>query len=400
LIIDDSGDDALLVVRALERAGYDARFERVERRDEMERALQHPPQIILCDYSMPAFSSLEALTLLHARKLDIPLVIVSGTIGEQRAVEVMRAGARDYVCKDNLTRLGVTVERELREAANRAEQRALKEQLLLCERMASIGLLAAGVVHEINNPLLLLLAGVEQVEAELLSARANADPHTHVERAFSELRRVSDSCERIERIVADVRLFSRGESARESGADVRAVVESSLRLAMHEIARRCRLTTSFQPTAQVAISPTRLGQVCLNLILNAAQAIPEGRMDQHEIHVAVRGLLGHWVELEVSDDGCGIPERLGRSVFQPFVTTKPAALGTGLGLFITHRIVTEAGGSIEFTSQPGRGTTFRVTLPPSMSDGADEPRPGSQRRGPDPKVDAAPAARGATASQD
>jgi signal transduction histidine kinase len=365
LIVDDSDDDALLVVRELLRLGFEPKFERVATRAEMERALIHPPQIVLCDYAMPAFSSLEALAMLRQRNLDIPLIIVSGTIGDVRAVEVMRAGARDYVSKDNLAKLGVTIERELQEAKNRGEKRALEEQLLLRERMASIGLVAAGVVHEINNPLLALLNGVEQIEAELSAAQEGADPRSNAARAHADLANVIAASERIAQIVADVRLFSRADAEPAASTNVRTVVESSLRLAMHEVASRCRVTTSYEPAAEVALSATRLGQVCLNLILNAAQAITKGAFEQNSIHVAVRSLPSCWTELEVADTGCGIPADMRAQIFQPFFTTRGRAAGTGLGLFITHRIVTDAGGQIDLTSVEGEGTTFRVRLPPA-----------------------------------
>lgn len=363
LIVDDSEDDALLLVLELKRCGFAPAFERVDSRAGLERALLHPPELVLCDYSMPGFSALEALAMVRQRHLDVPFVIVSGTVGESRAVEVMRAGAHDYVFKDNLTRLGVVIERELREAAGRAQKRALQEQLLLCERMASIGIVAAGVVHEINNPLMVLLNAAEQADRALQAELDDSSALECVAKSRTELSKVLLASERIAQIVADVKLFSRPQEGVAASADLQELVESSLRLAMHEVDARCRVTTCLEATPLVALAPSRLGQICLNLILNAAQAFPVGDPDGHAIHLESRVLPSGLIELEVADNGCGIPPELRSSIFRPFVTTKGAGGGTGLGLFITHRIVMEAGGSIEFDSRVGEGTTFRLRLP-------------------------------------
>jgi signal transduction histidine kinase len=363
LIVDDVEDDALLVVRELRRAGFEPGYQRVHTRVALEAALEQEWDIVLCDYSMPGFSALEALALVRKRALDVPFIIVSGTVGEARAVEIMRAGAHDYVFKDNLSRLGVAIERELREARNRADKRRLQEQLLVSERMASIGVLAAGVVHEINNPLTALLGSAELAVLSFRTTQLALGGASGLEQVGHELHGVLEAAERIAQIVTDVRLFSRGGSEPPASVEVRPVLESSVRLAMHEAASRARLVTEFEHTPPVTLPASRLGQVFLNLILNAAQAIPHGDRDANEIRVRTRESAAGWVEIEIADSGCGIPEQIRHAIFEPLFTTKTAGTGTGLGLFIAHRIVTDAGGRIEFESEIDKGTTFRVTLP-------------------------------------
>jgi signal transduction histidine kinase len=365
LIVDDVEDDALLVVRELQRAGFDPYYERVQTLAQLDSALQREWEVVLCDYSMPGFSGLEALAFVRQRALDIPFIIVSGTVGEARAVEIMRAGAHDYVFKDNLHRLGVAIERELREARNRAEKRRLQAQLLVSERMASIGVLAAGVVHEISNPLTALLGSAELAALSCRTSLLALGAHRALEQVNRELDGVLEAGERIAQIVSDVRLFSRGGSEPPASVDVQPVLESSVRMAMHEAAPRSRIITEFGKTLPVTLPASRLGQVFLNLILNAAQAIPRGNPEANEIHVRTRANAAGWTEIEISDTGCGIPEEIRPSIFEPLFTTKAAGTGTGLGLFIAHRIVSEAGGRIEFESQVDQGTTFRVLLPAS-----------------------------------
>jgi FixJ family two-component response regulator len=162
LIVEDDARDAELVLRELSRGGFDATSVRVDTVADMKRALEQERfDIVLSDYNMPSFSAPAALACLQERKVDIPFLIVSGVVNEQIAVEVMRAGAQDFIPKSNLTRLVPAIERELREVELRAERLRMQGQLVVAERMASIGALAAGVAHEINNPLAALLANVQ-----------------------------------------------------------------------------------------------------------------------------------------------------------------------------------------------------------------------------------------------
>src|SRR5688572_8972749 len=245
LIVEDIEDDARLVLRELSRAGFEPQHTRVACRVDLLRALGSTWDVVLCDYSMPSFSGIEALAIVRESGFDLPFIIVSGTVGETRAVEIMRAGAHDYVFKNNLERLGVVIERELREAENRREHRKLQEQLLLAERMASIGLVAAGVVHEINNPLTALLGSAELAH-EALQAAVDSQPGHSTAR--SEVERVLEAAERLSRIVSDVKLFSHAGADPVDAVDVHAALSSSVRLALHEMAGRCQIVTDYDQT--------------------------------------------------------------------------------------------------------------------------------------------------------
>jgi CheY-like chemotaxis protein/two-component sensor histidine kinase len=168
---------------------------------------------------------------------------------------------------------------------------------------------------------------------------------------------------RIQDIVRDVKLFSRPHDDVSSLIDVRRVIDSSSRMAWNEIRHRARLVKDYREVAPVQANESRLGQVILNLIINAAHAIPEGRADANEIRLGARMSSDHRVVVDVADTGAGIPAENLERIFDPFFTTKPVGVGTGLGLAICHRIVANLGGHIEVKTELGKGTVFSVVLP-------------------------------------
>ncbi len=362
LMVEDSADDAALITRELRRGGYAPECRRVETRSEFNAALETDPwDVIVSDFALPGYGGLLALSDLRASGRDIPFILVSGTIGETVAVEAMRAGAQDYVLKHDLTRLPAAIARELRERTIRAEKERMREQLSISERMASAGMLAAGLVHEINNPLAVAIANVEYIASGLagLSAADRGEP------IHAAVRDASEALARIRELVVDVRLFSRPLDVATGAVDVRRVLDTSARMALSEIRHRARLTKEYGEVVLVSANESRLGQVLLNLLVNAAQAIPEGDPDSNQIRLVAKTDDAGRVLVEVHDTGCGISPLNLERIFQPFFTTKPVGMGTGLGLSICHRIVTELGGEISVESQVARGSCFRLTLPPA-----------------------------------
>lgn len=371
LMIEDRSDDEELVVMELRNGGYDVAHERVETDAGMTAALDREAwDIVLSDYAMPQFSGPKALALVRSRGCDIPFIIVSGTVGEEAAVAAMRAGANDYVFKGSLGRLCPAVDRELREAEIRAERRKMQEQLLISDRMASVGTLAAGVAHEINNPLAAVVANLELVTKDLTVLSTELQIENRLEEVFDELHDARDAADRLRHIVRDLKIFSRStDEERKGPVDVRRVLESSLRMAWNEIRHRARLVKEYGDIPAVDANEARLGQVFLNLIVNAAQAIREGKAGENVIRVStgIDSASGR-VAVEIRDSGSGIPPQNLSRIFDAFFTTKPAGVGTGLGLSICHRIVTGLGGEISVDSEVGKGTTFRVLLPPAETD--------------------------------
>jgi DNA-binding response OmpR family regulator len=190
LIVEDNERDAAMLTRELNRAGYDVQSERVETAAALDAALDRQSwDIVLSDYSMPLFSATAALAQVRERGFDMPFIIVSGTIGEETAVAAMRAGANDFMSKAAMARLLPAIDRELREAAARAERKKMREQLMISDRMASVGMLSASVAHEINNPLAVIMGSLD-----LLGRHVPADSREAiwVQQALEGVRRVRD----------------------------------------------------------------------------------------------------------------------------------------------------------------------------------------------------------------
>jgi signal transduction histidine kinase len=377
LLIEDSDDDAALITHELKRGGYEPACSRVQTQEAFRAALTSGDwDVIISDHALPGYSGLTALADLHEAGKDIPFILVSGTVGEAGAVTAMKAGAQDYVLKGDLTRLPVAVEREVREASVRAEQTRMREQLVISERMASAGTLAAGVAHEINNPLAIAMTNLEFLAETLVRVNAEVrDPAqarvpvaewggwSRIASLDEPLRDAREALARLRDIVRDVKLFSRPQDDKTDAVDVQRVIDSSSRMAWNEIRHRARLVKDYQPVPLVNGNESRLGQVLLNLIVNGAQAIPEGQADRNELRVATRTKDDGQAIVEVSDTGLGIQKEHLERIFDPFFTTKPVGVGTGLGLAICHRIVYELGGLIEVESELGKGTLFRLVLP-------------------------------------
>jgi len=249
---------------------------------------------------------------------------------------------------------------------DRSELRTSHAHLLRADRLSTLGMLAVGVAHEINNPLMYAMTNLRSALRRIpeLTARAREAALEELEASLEQIRRMlataDEGMDRVGTLVRDLRLSSHESELRER-VDLRSILESCLNIAHGEIRQRARVVREYAEIAGTHGNAGRLGQVFLNLLVNAAQAIPEGRPG--EIRVVTRILDGARVAIEVSDNGMGIdPQTLAR-IFEPFFTTKPAGQGTGLGLYIARAIVSELGGQIEAESTLGRGTTLRIILP-------------------------------------
>ncbi|HVP66691.1 MAG TPA: MASE1 domain-containing protein [Anaeromyxobacteraceae bacterium] len=231
------------------------------------------------------------------------------------------------------------------------------------QRLASVGTLAAGVAHEINNPLTYVTSNLAYV-ADLLARLRGAD--RGVEEAEAAIREAIDGARRVRNIVRDLKFVSRAPDDRRVEVDIHTEIRSALNLAQTEIRHRARLVTRLDPVPPTRASEGQLGQVFVNLLVNAAHSIPEGSPSIHTVRISTRTDIEGWAVVEVSDTGAGIPADIRARIFEPFFTTKPVGTGTGLGLSICHGIVSSIGGTIEVDSAEKRGTTFRVRLPPAV----------------------------------
>lgn len=256
------------------------------------------------------------------------------------------------------------------------EERLARQQMVAADRLASLGAVAAGIAHEINNPLTYILGNVGFLSEELgrvaqliqplLPAGREEELLVTLGRLGSLIGEVEEGASRVSRIVADLGLFGRREGEANEG-DAIAALDWALRVSHNSLSRVARIRRNLEPIPKVRGDEGRLGQVFLNMLLNAAHAMQDGDPAANELFVAAtleaRSDGPAHVRITIKDSGSGMTAEVLERIFDPFFTTKPIGTGTGLGLSVCHGVVQELGGSIRVSSEPGRGSTFTVRLP-------------------------------------
>ncbi len=379
--------------------------------------------LVITDLIMPGLGGIELLREVVARFPDTAVIIVSGVDRSQRVLDALRQGAYDYLIKPfDCDALELSVERalerralvrdarrykrdlelsnaELRESHARLER--LQAQIVQSEKMASLGQLAAGIAHELNNPsgfiygnmqmlgecvqglerLLAFYEGVRLAPDEQAAARALKD-EVDYEHTLGDLHSIIGDCregaERIRDVVQNLRTFSRLDEAEFKKVDIHDGIESTLRLLSRYFSSGAvTLRREYGLLPMVDCYAGQLNQVWMNLLANAAHAVKGGGTVSVETESA-----GDSVVVRVRDTGRGIaPENLSR-IFDPFFTTKPVGEGTGLGLSVTYGIVERHGGRIEVESRPGEGAVFTVTIPVNARRGAVQESPAAEEAAP------------------
>ncbi|MFG6455892.1 hybrid sensor histidine kinase/response regulator [Roseateles sp. BYS96W] len=386
LAVEDSENDVRLAMRLLRRAGFEPEFHRVQDLAALQAALVAGSwDAVISDFSMPGFSGLEALKAFQATGLDIPFIFVSGTIGEETAVVAMKAGASDYVMKDNMSRLAPVLDRELVQCARRAahrdaeaELRRFEQQLGEAQKMESLGTLAGGIAHDFNNILGAILGNVELARGELESGHPALPMMGEIQKAGLRARD----------LVRQILTFSRREPQQLRHVALQPIIEETYSLLRVTLPAAVDLELRLSDVPlHVNGDATQLQQVLMNMSTNAWHALrgEAGRivigLDARYLDAATARSLsglaaGPHAHLWVSDTGMGMDDATRKRIFEPFFTTKPTGQGTGLGLSVVHGIVVAHQGSIAVDSQPGQGSTFHLYLPAVSSPPvvASEPR--------------------------
>jgi CheY-like chemotaxis protein len=267
----------------------------------------------------------------------------------------VNVGARPLVDDTGAVRGAVAVTRDV------TAERLAHEQLMISDRMASIGMMAAGVGHEINNPLSAVVANLEMAAADIAQL-ADAVGRPALGDLPDEIAEAYEAAKRVRAIALDLKVFSGGQADPNSAMNVEEVLDAAVRLGWHQIRQRARVVRHYAGVPAALGAESRLGQVFLNLLVNAAQAIPEGQLDANTITLTTRVDDQGRIVVDIADTGTGIAPHVMRQLFTPFVTTKPVGVGTGLGLSICHRLVAAMGGTIWADSTPGAGAVFHVAL--------------------------------------
>lgn len=365
LFVEDCLADAELAEKELKRDGLTFESRRVDCRFDLLRALANfSPDVIICDYSLPDMDGLEALSLTREHLPETPFIFVSGTIGEDRAVGSLKAGATDYVVKDRLAKLPHAVRRALKEVQDHAERRSLEHQLRQAQKMDAFGQLAGGIAHDFNNLLTAILGCAYLAKTELEAGHP-------VQKELSE---IEYSGSRAAALARKLLAFSRRQILQPQVLNLNAVSADMASLLRRLIGAPIELIQKLQnPLGSVKADPSQLEQVILNLAVNARDAMPNGGhliLETQDVLLDVdycRGWPGlspgHYVMLAVSDTGIGMDPLVLSRIFEPFFTTKAPDKGSGLGLSTVYGIVKQHEGHITVSSEFGRGSTFKVYFP-------------------------------------
>jgi len=369
LLVEDSAEDAALLGRALARAGWDPYCERVETEAALRAALARSSfDLAVSDWVLPSFSGMAALEIVQAEAPDLPVIISSGKIDEEVAVAALRAGAKDFVTKGNLARLGPAIERELRDAGVRHERRRAVEELhrvttelARSRRLEEAGTIASQVAHDVRNLLSPLLLYPEQIRRKL-------EPE-HPAQAICG--RLSTGLSRLANVIEDLLTMGRRGALRLEATDLNTVVLDAID-GLPAPPSTLQVDLDLDPQLpSIAGARGQLARAVANLATNAREAMQDRgvlRVRTTPVELpSAKGLLtaGRYAVIEVVDTGSGIPTELLERVFEPFFTTKSggARSGSGLGLAIVQAIVTDHGGAVAVTSAAGRGTTFTISIP-------------------------------------
>ena len=363
LHLEDDPNDAALVQSTLAADGIPCAITCVQSRDDFVAALEHGGiDLILSDFTLPAFDGLSALKIAHAGWPDLPVIMVSGTLGEERAVDSLKTGATDYVLKTHLSRLVPAVRRAMQEVETRAEHKRLEGQFIDAQKMEVIGQLASGVAHDFNNILAVIMGYSDMIMSGL-------GPDGPLREYTEEIRHAS---KRAAGLTQQLLIFSRKQTVQPVVLDLNDTVKDLDKMLRRLIGDNIEMTiVPGEQTGRIKADSGYVGQVLMNLVVNARDAMPNGgkltiatnnvTLDESDTHPGAKP--GDYVMLTVSDTGTGMTGEVKAHLFEAFFTTKPSGKGTGLGLATCQTIVQQSGGHIGVYSEVGKGTTFKVYFP-------------------------------------
>jgi two-component system, cell cycle sensor histidine kinase and response regulator CckA len=362
LHLEDDSNDAELVQSVLDREGINCAITRVQSRISFVSALEQGGiDLIISDFDLPSFDGLSAAELVRTNWSSIPLILVSGSLDEDVAIDSFKSGATDCVPKRDLSRLAPAVRRAMREVDERAERLLLQAQVIEAQKMEVISQLSSGVAHDFNNILAVIIGYSELISSDLSVG-------SPVRKYAEEIRLASN---RAAGLTRQLLVFSRKQLVQPIVIDPNEAVKELEILLRRLIDAKIKIGVVCGQIGHVKADYGHLGQVLLNLALNARDAMPSGgelsiettnvTLDTEYACRHTGAIPGEYVMLSVTDTGTGMTEEVKARLFEAFFTTK--RLGTGLGLPTSRTIVQQAGGHIDVSSEIGKGTTFKIYLP-------------------------------------
>lgn len=369
LLVEDNALDAALVLRALTKDGFDVAAEVVQDEAAFTRSLRaRPPEIVLADYNLPTWKGMDALKVLRSEGLDIPMILVSGALGDVTAVECIRQGATDYVLKDGLARLPEVIRRALREKHERTLRHRVESDLAkkvdeLARSNADLEQFAYVASHDLQEPLRMVTA-----YTQLLGERYRGKLDENADKFIGY---ASEGAQRMQVLIHDLLAFSRvGRNGPASKSiDCNAVMQEVLQTLASTI-RESGATVNYAELPAVWADRTQLAQLFQNLIGNAIKF----RGSEPAVVAVQAEKSGQQWQFSVSDNGIGIAPEHAENIFVVFqrLHARTEYPGNGIGLAICKKIVEHYGGKIWMESQSGQGSTFKFTLPAHGPDGKHE----------------------------
>jgi two-component system cell cycle sensor histidine kinase/response regulator CckA len=362
LHLEDDPNDAALVVSTLAAGGIACRTTCVQNSEEFMAALEAGDiDLVLSDFSLPTFDGLSALKMARHQVPDLPVILVSGTLGEEQAVDSLKSGATDYVLKEGLVRLVPAVRRAMHDVEERTQRRLVEAQFIEAQKMEVVGQLAGGVAHDFNNVLAVIMGYSELIVHDL-------PPDDPLQKYVEEIRIAS---ERACGLTRQLLVFSRKQTVEAVVLDLNHVVGDMTKMLERLIDEKIEMRFIYgQELGQIRADSGYVWQVLMNLVVNARDAMPEGgKLIVETGCVTVEAgeytdiAPGDYVTLSVSDTGTGMTGEVKAKMFDPFFTTKTTGKGTGLGLATCKTIVQQCGGFIIVSSDLGLGATFKIYFP-------------------------------------
>lgn len=362
LLIEDSVDDAELLKHHLSKGNFPFIVERVETLEQLAHALKSTWDVVICDFNLTGFTAFDALSTLQQNSQDLPFIILSGALSEEIGVALMKAGAHDVVIKSRMGRLIPAIQREIKDAHLRRQNKELEQQLFHAQRMDGIGAITSGVAHDLNNLLSPIL-----MASDILKSRALDPDAAHLfDIIYKNARHGAD-------VVAQLLSFARKVDGKRIVLDLKHLIRDMARLAQQTFPPSITTKVALPPKLwSISGDATQLYQVLLNLVVNARDAMPTGGtlsiaaenfiVDESFAAMMPGSTQGPHIALSISDTGLGIPDEIMPKIFDPFFTTK-SQTGNGLGLPTVLGIIKNHGGFIQVLSQLRVGSTFKVYLP-------------------------------------
>jgi signal transduction histidine kinase len=353
LVIDDEENICKSCAEVLQDDGYVV-MAFTKPSDGLKSLREEDIDLVLLDLKMPEADGIEVLKEIRARHRETLVVVITGYASVETAVASLKLGAFDYVSKPfTPDELSLAVKRAFEHKRLVADYRKMSEQRLMrSEKLASIGRLAAGIAHEINNP----LTSVLTFSSLLLKKVENDDQKEKLEIIVKETTRCRE-------IVRNLLNFARQGEPKKEECSINQVIETALSLTKNQVKvseNRITVRKDLGELPLLQLDPNQMLEVFVNITINAIDAMPQGGELKMTTGLSQGGKL---VEIRASDTGYGISRENLARVFDPFFTTKDAGKGTGLGLSVTYGIIDRHNGTIDVESEPGKGTTFIIKLP-------------------------------------